>query len=180
MVGRGLKLPETSKPMIANCPIPGCNEPVPYDHPYSWCVRCGERFPETIRLQLTKQQEERLKAEVARAAVRSQTEEICARCGTHFMVSAKLDSLGFREFTCPNCHLQVITPLRWSYRITYWVFLCLWTSALIQEFPDGDLDLGVAAVCLWIYWLLQAILKDLKIVYYLRAHRQGPHRQGPS
>lgn len=165
---------ETSKSMIANCPILGCNEPVPYDHPYSWCVRCGERFPETIRLQLTELQEGRLKAEVARAALRSQQEEICARCGTHFMASAKLDFLGFREFTCPNCHIQVNTPLRWPYRITYWVFLCLWTFSLIQVFleKDGDLDLGVAAICLWIFYLLRAILKDLAIVYSRWAYRQ--------
>lgn len=108
-----------------------------------------------------------MEAETAKAALGSQPEieEICTRCGTHFMASAKLDFLGFRELTCPNCHLRATTPLRWSYRITYWVFLCLWVFALIQMFLDKDLDSGAAAVGLWICYLLRAILKDLKIVY---------------
>jgi len=162
--------------MVANCPFPGCNEPVPFDHPYSWCVRCGERLPEAIQLQLTKLQEGRMKAEIATAALGSQPEieEVCVRCGTHFMASAKLDFLGFREFTCPNCHLQAIAPLRWSYRITYWVFLCLWTFALIQMLlgKDGSRDLGAAAVCLWVVYLLLAIRKDLRIVYDRWRYRQ--------
>jgi hypothetical protein len=173
-----MKLTETSKPMVANCPIPGCNEPIPYDHPYSWCVRCGERLPETIQLQLTKLQEGRMKAEAARAALGSQPEieEICTRCGTHFMASAKLDFLGFREFTCPNCHLQAITPLRWSYRITYWVFLCFWAFALIQIFfySDGNIEPRVVGAFLLLFYLLQAILKDLNIVYHRRTPRQQP------
>ena len=152
--------------MVANCPIPGCNEPIPYDHPYSWCVRCGERLPETIQLQLTKLQEGRKKAEAARAALGSQpeTEEICARCSTHFMISAKLDFLGFREFTCPNCHLRVITPLRWSYRITYWVVLCLLVLGLAQTLFDKE-DKPGPGVFLLLLYLLSAILKDLKVIY---------------
>jgi DNA-directed RNA polymerase subunit RPC12/RpoP len=173
-----MKLAETSKLMVTNCPIPGCNEPIPYGHPYSWCVRCGERLPETIRLQLTKLQEGRINAEAARAALGSQPEiqEICTRCGTHFMASAKLDFLGFREFACPNCHLRAITPLRWSYRITYWVFLCLLALAFAQAFTDNDgsLNPGAAGAFLLLVYLLQAILKDLNIVYHRWTHRQRP------
>src|SRR5262245_42339295 len=112
--------------MVAVCP--NCAKPIPDDHSYSWCTACGEQLPESIQRQLTKLQEGRMKAEVARAALGAQLEieETCAKCGTHFMASAKLGFLGFREFTCPNCHLRTISPLRWSYRITYWVFLCLW------------------------------------------------------
>lgn len=115
-----------------------------------------------------------MKAEVARAGLRSQPEieEVCTRCGTHFMASAKLDFLGFREFTCPGCHLGVVAPLRWSYRITYWVFLFLWALAFIQLLQEKDFDSGFVAVGLWIYYLLQAILKDLKIVYHKWAYRQ--------
>lgn len=169
---------EISKSMVANCPIPGCNEPVPYDHPYSWCVRCGERLPETIQLQLTKLQEGRMKAEAERAALESppKIEEICARCSTHFMASAKLDFLGFRELTCPNCHLRAITPLRWSYRITYWVFLCLWALALTQIFLERGwrFDPGLAGAFLLLFYLLQAILKDLNIVHQRWTRRQQP------
>jgi len=169
---------ETSKSMVANCPIPGCNEPIPYGHPYPWCIRCGERLPEKIQLQLTKLQEGRMKAVMERAALGSlpKIEEICARCGTHFMVSAKLDFLGFREFTCPNCHLRAITPLRWSYRITYWVFLCLWALALIQIFleKDGKFNPGLAGAFLLLFYLLLAILKDLNIVHQRWTRRQQP------
>lgn len=169
---------ETSKPMVASCPVPGCNAPIPYDHPYSWCVRCGERLPETVQLQLNKMQEGRMNSEAARAALGSQPEieEICARCGTRFMASAKLDFLGFRELTCPNCHLRAITPLRWSYRITYWVFLCLWGFALVHLFLDrgGKHEPGLSGALLLLFYLLRAILKDLNIVYHRWAHRQRP------
>ena len=171
-----MKLAETSKPMIANCPIPGCNEPIPYDHPYSWCVRCGERLPEKIQLQLTKLQEGKMKAEAARAALGSQPEikEICTRCGTHFMTSAKLDFLGFREVACPNCHLRAIAPLRWPYRITYWAFLCLWAFWLVEIFLSSgrNLEPGMAGAFLLLFYLLQAILKDLNVVYHRRTLRQ--------
>lgn len=162
-----MKLTETSKPMVANCPVPGCNQPIPYDHPYSWCINCGERLPEPIQLQLTELQEGRRKAEVARAALGSQpeTDEICARCGTRFMSSAKLDFLGFRELACPNCHLRTITPLRWSYRITYWVFLCLLVLGLIQILVDRGEISQLAGGFLLVVYLLSAILKDLRIVY---------------
>jgi DNA-directed RNA polymerase subunit RPC12/RpoP len=160
--------------MVATCPNTNCAKQIPADHSYSWCTACGEQLPESIQIQLTKLQEGRRNAEVARAALGSQPEieETCTNCGAHFMASAKLGSLGFREFTCPNCHLRTITPLRWSYRITYWVFLCLWALALIQMFQDGKLDSGFVAVGLWIYYILQAILKDLKIVYHERVYRQ--------
>ena len=102
-------------------------------------------------------------------------EEICAQCGTRFKTSAKLDFLGFRESTCPACQLRVVTPLRWSYRIGYFVFLCLWTLALIQTFRENDGNLaGVAAICLWISYILRAMLKDLKVVYQNRILRQQP------
>lgn len=166
----GLKLAETSKLVVANCPIPGCNELIADDHPYPWCVRCGERLPETIQLQLRKLQEGRRKAEAAAAALGSQpeTEEICARCGAHFMTSAKLDFLGFREFTCPNCLLRAITPLRWSYRITYWLFMCLWGLGLILSLLNLGLEEihQIAGCFLLLVYLLSAILKDLRIVYF--------------
>lgn len=162
---------EASKRMVGNCPIPGCNEPIPEDHPYSWCIRCGERLPDAIQLQLTKLQEGRMKAEAAKAALGSepQTEEVCAKCGTHFMTSAKLDFLGFRELTCPNCHQRGIIPLRWSYRITYWVFLVVWAMALIELFVENDRNgVELVSVGLWTYILFQAILKDLVLVYRQR------------
>lgn len=160
--------------MVATCPNANCAKQIPDDHSYSWCTACGEQLPESIQIQITKLQEEKRNAEVARAALGSQPqiEEICTHCGAHFMASAKLDFLGFREFTCPNCHLRAIAPLRWSYRIGYWVFLCLWALAFIQMFQEGKFDLGFAAVSLWIYYLLHAILKDLKSVYHEWVYRQ--------
>jgi hypothetical protein len=41
-------LAKAAKPVIGQCPTPGCGEPVPIDHPYSWCIRCGEPLPDTI------------------------------------------------------------------------------------------------------------------------------------
>lgn len=160
----------------ATCPNADCAKPIPVDHPYSWCTACGEQLPGSIQLQLTKLQEGKGKAEAARAALGSQPEieEICTRCGTHFMASAKLDFLGFRELTCPSCHLQATAPLRRSYRITYWVFLSLWTFGLIQMFleKNGSPYSGPVGLCLWIL-LLRAVLKDLKVCLS-RGYSQQP------
>jgi DNA-directed RNA polymerase subunit RPC12/RpoP len=155
--------------MVATCPNAKCSKPIPDGHSYTWCTACGEKLPESIQLQLTKLQEDRTKAESARTALGSRPEikEICTRCGTHFMTTPRLDFLGFREFTCPNCHLRAITPLRWPYRITYWAFLCLWVLGLVQSLSDRDesLRLGLAGAFLLLLYLLSAILKDLRIVY---------------
>jgi DNA-directed RNA polymerase subunit RPC12/RpoP len=155
--------------MVATCPNAKCSKPIPDDHSYTWCTACGEKLPDSIQLQLPKLQEGRTKAEVARVALGSRPEikEVCARCGADFMTSPKLDFLGFREFTCPICHLRAITPLRWSYRITYWVFLCLWVLCLVQILfdRDGNLRPELAGAFLLLFYLLSAILKDLRIVY---------------
>ncbi|MEP7010552.1 MAG: hypothetical protein ABJC13_09540 [Acidobacteriota bacterium] len=39
---------QTSGSEIGSCPTPGCGKLVPLDHPYSWCIHCGERLPEEI------------------------------------------------------------------------------------------------------------------------------------
>lgn len=160
--------------MVASCP--NCSKPIPDDHSLAWCMACGEPLPETIQLRLTKLQEVRMNAAAARAgrvALRPEpeVEESCSNCGKRFRASASLDSLGFRELTCPNCHRRAITPLRWSYRITYWVFLCLWVSGWVLIFshrtesliePESAVALSGALLLVW--YLLSAILKDLRVV----------------
>jgi len=109
-----------------------------------------------------------MKAEAARATLGSEREieEICANCDTHFKTSARLDFLGFREFTCPTCHLRAITPLRWPYRITYWVFLFLLLWFVWISFGRAEsLKPELAGVFLLAWYLLSAILKDLRIGY---------------
>jgi DNA-directed RNA polymerase subunit RPC12/RpoP len=118
---------------------------------------------------------EGMKTEVARGSL-PEVEEICARCGAHFTASAKRDFFGFRDFTCPSCHLRVVTPLKWSYRITYWVFLALVVYGLVRAYLDNGIKLepGSPSGFVLLSLLLRAILMDLKLLYRLRRSGQQP------
>jgi hypothetical protein len=156
---RRRSLAEIEAQVIASCPNPKCGASVRDDHPYPWCIACGDRFPESLQRRLPKLQSR----EVPLPGLT--VEEICPRCGTHFRASAKLDVLGFREVTCPNCSQLIAHPLKWGYRITYWVFLGLFGVSLVQAFLDGEiLELGTLEAFFLIYVLLRVILKDLRIL----------------
>lgn len=151
-------------PVIASCPNPECGASVREDHPYPWCVSCGERFPESLQSRLPK-----LKPREGPLPGLT-VEEVCPRCGTRFRASSELDFLGFREAACPNCKQLIVHPLKWSYRITYWVFLSLWAGGLVQAFLDGKLlELGTLGTLFWLFALGRAILKDLQILRHQRA-----------
>jgi len=107
-----------------------------------------------------------------RKAARREVEVICKGCGARIRSSAGLDSLGFREITCPDCLQHRILPLKWGYRITYWVFLGLYVYGFVLAIQSGnhqrDILSGIGGVFILISLLLRAILKDFKILYQQR------------
>lgn len=107
------------------------------------------------------------------------TMEICARCGAGFSSSTKRDFFGFREVKCPRCNLDMTPPLKWWYRITYWLFLFLLVFTLDHELLEGHrhLRLGDAGAFLLLSYLLWGILKDLRIIYHRWTLRPQPSRQ---
>lgn len=107
-----------------------------------------------------------------RKAARREVEVICKGCGALIRSSAGLDSLGFREIKCPDCLLHRTLPLKWGYRITYWVFLGLYVFGIVLSVRSGH-DLrgsleGIGGGFILIALLLRAILKDFKILYQQR------------
>jgi hypothetical protein len=37
------------KPIVGHCLTSGCDQPVPQDHPYPWCAKCGAKLPDAVR-----------------------------------------------------------------------------------------------------------------------------------
>ena len=72
-----------------------------------------------------------------------EVEVICRGCHARIRSSSRLDSLGFREITCPDCLQQRTLPLKWGYRITYWVFLCLYVYAFVLAIQSGGHQQGI-------------------------------------
>jgi hypothetical protein len=106
------------------------------------------------------------------AAARREVEVICKGCGARIRSSARLDSLGFLEITCPHCLQPRTLPLKWGYRITYWVFLGLSVYGFALAIQSGNHQRGIMSV-IWgafilVSLLLRAILKDFKILYQQR------------
>ena len=162
---------EISYHIVANCPTPSCGMPILDDHSAPWCTACRMRFTETFQRQLPGLQEGKAKARAEKAARRG-VEVICEGCGARIRSSAGLDSLGFREITCPNCRQHRTLPLKWGYRITYWVFLCLYVSGFVMAIQSGRDQRGLLVeiwgVFILVSLLLRAILKDFKILYQRR------------
>lgn len=156
--------------MSEHCPNPSCGRPVPPDQAFPWCAMCGVWFPESMRLQLLNvlkaEAEARMRGKDPWAKFRAQVEveETCARCGTRFRASARRDNLGFRKLECPTCHRATVVPLPWGYRLTYWVALSVFAFGLVQEIQVEGRNPGIAIVLLT-FLLLQAVVKDLVVVY---------------
>ncbi len=157
--------------MVATCPNTNCLQVIPSDHSCSWCTACGETLPASIQAELPLLQEGRAKGEAARAGI-GMIEKVCAGCGTQFKTSSKLDFLGFLEVTCPQCHLQVTEPLRWSRRIVYWLFLGvgIWGLADIAFHPGVKRELTAAiGTLLLLLKMGSAVWKDLQITQRRRS-----------
>lgn len=165
--------------MTENCPNPSCGRPIPPDQAMPWCLACGVRFPESLQLRLPKLQEAKVQASLAKGGV--WVEETCVRCGTHFRTLALRDFLGFRERECPNCHQVTVSPLPWSYRITYWIFFGFLTVASVQVFRKETnlLNQGAFYAFLLIVALTLAIYTDLEIAYHQWSSRRKSNSHKP-
>ena len=103
---------------------------------------------------------------------RGGAEVICKGCDARIRSNAGLDFLGFREITCPNCLQHRTLPLKWGYRIAYWVFLCLYVYGIVLSVQSGHDQrqslAGMGGAFILMSLLLRAILKDFKILYQQR------------
>lgn len=155
--------------MVAYCPNPGCAAPIQGDHPYPWCTACGERFPESLQLKLPRLREGKAQARAEKEALRSESEieATCTNCGVRFKARAGRDFPGFQKLTCPSCHQLLTFPLKWRYRVAYWIVLCLALYGSVKDFFNKDI-LGLVGSLLWTIVLLGLVLRDLKAVYLQR------------